>query len=246
VEKLLNFLKGDKMPALNERNGACSADAVLKAFDQRRTALDDLKETTEKLLARFLKEKNLLFQSIQSRVKDREKLKVKYIDPQKDYLSFEDIPDVVGFRIITYYLEDIDYVSQILRSEFEVIGKPDDKRFVNAETIGQFGYSAYHIDCRYSTARLQQTEYKRFRDIRFEIQITTVLGHAWAEIHHASYDRSSTSPLEEQRSFRRLAAVLELADTEFSRIREEKRKRELFEDVRQEVNLTLPIFGEQS
>jgi hypothetical protein len=77
---------------------------------------------------------------------------------------------------------------------------------------------------------LESTEYKRFASERFEIQITTVLGHAWAEMHHAWYD-SSDAPTEEERRFLRLAAVLELAEQEFLEIRKKKDDRERIASV---------------
>ena len=32
--------------------------------------------------------------------------------------------------------------------------------------------------------RLQLSEYRRFADLKIEIQVTTILRHAWAEIEH--------------------------------------------------------------
>jgi hypothetical protein len=104
----------------------------------------------------------------------------------------------------------------------------EDKRLGKLDS---FGYSAIHMDCMHLPARLESTEYRRFVNARFEIQITTILGHAWAEMHHPWYDELN-SPTEELRRFHRLAAVLELAEQEFLEIRKKKDDRGRIASVR--------------
>jgi hypothetical protein len=138
------------------------------------------------------------------------------------------MPDVVGFRIITYYSDELDVIAEIIGREFSELRPREDKRIGSPDT---FGYSAIHFDCGYLQGRLSGTEYKRFSDARFEIQVTTILGHAWAEMHHPWYDESD-SPTEEVRRFHRLAAVLELAEQEFLEIRKKKDSRQRSASVR--------------
>jgi ppGpp synthetase/RelA/SpoT-type nucleotidyltranferase len=230
------------MPQLNDRIGAISVEAVLAAFDSREKVFADLCATTNKLVETYLQEKTIKIHSTQSRVKEKSKLEDKYRDSEKDYKSLDDIPDVVGLRIITYYPEEIDQVANVIRQEFELIGSPDDKRIGSPDNkrivkINEFGYSALHMDCKYTESQLARTEYRRFDGYRFEIQITTILGHAWAEIHHGWYDRKSFSPPDEERRFHRLAAVLELADQEFSLIRKAKIQRESMAPVMEDDSL---------
>jgi ppGpp synthetase/RelA/SpoT-type nucleotidyltranferase len=210
------------MPEVESRDGAKSVEVVLTEFDHRKDQFSDLSKETVRLIETILREKSIAVQSIQGRVKSRDKLKSKYCKSEKDYKCLNDISDVVGFRIITYYSDKIDQIAEIIKREFAQIGLTDDKRTIKLET---FGYSALHMDCAYSDKRLDSIEYKRFANARFEIQITTVIGHAWAEMHHAWYD-SSDSPQEEERRFHRLAAVLELAEQEFLEIRTKKDVRE--------------------
>jgi putative GTP pyrophosphokinase len=216
------------MPELRDRIGAVSVEAVLAEFDGLKDRFCDLCNTTGALVKTILNEKSISIHSIQARVKEKSKLEAKYCGGAKDYRSLDDVPDVVGLRIITYFPEDIDQVANVIRQEFELIGLPDDKRIAKAS---EFGYSALHMDLRYSENQLDRTEYRRFDSYRFEIQITTILGHAWAEIHHGWYDMKSSSPPEEERRFHRLAAVLELADQEFSLIRKAKTQRETMASV---------------
>jgi hypothetical protein len=62
-------------------------------------------------------------------------------------------------------------------------------------------------------------EYKPFKGLLFEIQIRTVLQHAWAEIDHdRGYKFSGVLPRDLRRRLNLLAGQLELADKEFSRL----------------------------
>ena len=203
-------------------------DAVLAEFDSRQVLFQELCQRTITQITDILREKSIPTHSTTSRGKGRKELEAKYLSAEKDYTKLDDVPDVAGLRVITCYSDQINEVANVLRREFEVI-KEDDKRTGKAN---EFGYSALHLDCRYSKAQLGRTECKRFNGYTFEIQIATILGHAWAEIHHGWYDRQSSSTPEEERRFNRLAAVLELADHEFLEIRKKKDEREHIASVR--------------
>jgi putative GTP pyrophosphokinase len=216
------------MTELHERVGANDVDEVLEEFHSRIDHFTDLRKTTKTLIERILEQEHIHVQSVQARVKRPAKIRTKYTNPDKDYKCLSDLPDVVGLRIITYYSDEIDSVATILRREFSVQFE-DDKRLSKP---GEFGYSALHLDCNYSPTRLQQTEYKPFGVTKFEVQVTTILGHAWAEMQHGPYDDKGSSPRDEQRAFHRLAAVLELADKEFLQARQERERRQLNASVR--------------
>jgi hypothetical protein len=76
--------------------------------------------------------------------------------------------------------------------------------------------------CRHSPKRAGDVEYKRFSSVRCEVQITSVLRHAWSEIEHEWYDLKDAYPNSIKRRFYRLAALLELAESEFLDLRKSK------------------------
>ena len=69
--------------------------------------------------------------------------------------------------------------------------------------------------------RLKLPENRGYAGIKCEIQIRTVLQHAWAEIEHdLGYKSEIDIPKDIRRSFSRLAGLLEVADKEFQEIRD--------------------------
>lgn len=69
--------------------------------------------------------------------------------------------------------------------------------------------------------RLNLRENQPFKGLKCEIQIRSVLQHAWAEIEHdLGYKSEITIPKNIRRNFSRLAGMLEIADKEFQEIRE--------------------------
>ena len=154
---------------------------------------------------------------MQARVKNKTKLRKKYLDPEKEYKFLDDITDLAGLRIITYYEDDVDRVAQMVKKEFRIDWeKSIDKRNTEPD---RFGYSALNYVCRHLPQRIRDVEYKQFADVCCEIQITSILRHAWAEIEHEWYDLKEAYPGNIKRRFYRTAALLELAESEFLEIR---------------------------
>lgn len=77
-------------------------------------------------------------------------------------------------------------------------------------------------------------EYARFDGLIGEVQVRTILQHAWAEIEHdIQYKAVATLPLEIRRRFMTLAGLLEIADREFQALEDEDVR--LRDEARQSV-----------
>jgi putative GTP pyrophosphokinase len=123
--------------------------------------------------------------------------------------------------VITYFPHDVDKVAEIIEKEFKIDKENSvDKR--KSLDIDRFGYLSLHYVASLVTRRGKLIEYQRFANMRFELQIRSTLQHAWAEIEHdLGYKTEGELPQEMRRRFSRLAGLLELADEEFERLRED-------------------------
>jgi ppGpp synthetase/RelA/SpoT-type nucleotidyltranferase len=201
-----------------------SIDEVLAEFDRRERTLEDLCLRTKGLIEACLNDAGIKFQSIQTRVKSKKKLRDKYLDPEKDYRSLDDITDLAELRIITYYEDEVDSVAEVIGREFEI--DPENSVDKRRTAPDRFGYSAVNFVCAHSKKRGKDVEYKRFAGIRAEIQVTSILRHAWSEIEHEWYDLKDAYPDDVKRRFYRIAALFELAESEFLDIKKDRRQYE--------------------
>jgi ppGpp synthetase/RelA/SpoT-type nucleotidyltranferase len=191
---------------------------VLAEFDLKAPTLKSLCTKTKDLLEEFLQSAGVPFQSVQARVKSRKKLREKYLDPEKGYTQLDEIHDQAALRVITYYPDEVDRVAGVIEREFGIDrANTVDKRKID---LDRFGYSAINYVCEHLGVRTSLGEYRKFADIRFEIQVTSILSHAWSEMNHGSYDLGEGSPPEVRRKFFQLKALLELAESQFTELRD--------------------------
>jgi len=239
------------MPEINNRDNAASLSHVLEEYALISGRLADLCNGTHALIEKLLATADIQFHSVQKRVKSKDKLSAKYADITKNYRKLDEITDLVGLRIITYYEDEVDAVAEMLRHEFSVDAVLSiDKRVVEPD---HFAYFGLNLICSYKPSRLDHPEYKPYADAKFEVQITSILRHAWSEMEHDWYDLKDRFPPSIKRRFYRLAALLELAEQEFVEIRNSKKQHEnaAFARVEAEVpivpidSLSLRAFIEQ-
>jgi len=199
-------------------------EQVIAEFERREPTLAAFCTRTKSLIEACLDDAGIRYQSIQSRVKRKKKLREKYLDPEKDYRQLDDITDLAGLRVITYYDDEVDRVAEVIEKEFQIDKKESvDKRDTEPD---RFGYRAVNFICGHKDVRTRDVEYKKFAGIVCEVQITSILGHAWAEIEHEWYDLRDAYPDEIKRRFSIIAALFELAGREFVDIRNSRAKYE--------------------
>jgi ppGpp synthetase/RelA/SpoT-type nucleotidyltranferase len=190
-----------------------SKDEILKYYDENLPLWEDFLKKIVVLIEDLLKTKGVYPQGVVHRAKSLPSFEKKcdaYDDP------FNEITDKCGIRIITYTLDDVEKVSNIIESELDIRECTDKSKEFKAN---EFGYSCKHYIVKLDVQRAALSEYAKYAGLCVEIQIPTVLQHAWAEIEHGlNYKSASQPPKEIQRKLFRLAAVLELADKEFGEI----------------------------
>jgi len=195
--------------------------AIMDEYSQQHGLYSDFSKKVEGLVQELLKQKGIRVHSITSRVKDPNSLHGKLNRSNGKYTQLGQITDLVGIRIITYFEDEIDAIANIIEQEFEL----DEQNSVDKRSLhdpDRFGYMSLHYVVGLPEKRRELTEYARFQDCKVEIQVRSILQHTWAEIEHdLGYKTKQAIPKEIRRSFSRLAGLLELADLEFARIRDQ-------------------------
>ena len=125
--------------------------------------------------------------------------------------------DLARVRIITYFLETQTIIDRMIFEEFEVVEKSNKGQ--NLLETGKFGYQSIHYLVRLKRERALLAEYKPYAGALVEVQVRTILQHAWAEIEHdIQYKSSHAIPTEIRRRFMALTGMFEIADREFQAI----------------------------
>jgi putative GTP pyrophosphokinase len=132
-----------------------------------------------------------------------------------------DITDQVGIRVVTYLHADVAAVAGVLSDQLSVLDDRDMGR-ENARQ-GRFGYSSRHLLVAVDPVRGVPAAYDSVRGHSASVQVRTILQHAWAEFEHdvrykGNVPEEHVSDLD--RRFTLAAGLLELADREFSEIRD--------------------------
>ena len=182
--------------------------AILEEYRQAKQSCDEAAVKVRTMLEKVFKRSGLIVAAIESRVKTESSLAGKLELKGSKYASLADITDIVGVRVITFYTDDVDKVASAVEKLFKVDWENSvDKRKLHE--IDSFGYMSLHYICS-----MDGFPY------RFEIQMRTVLQHAWANMNHdTGYKSGVEIPIEYRRSLSRLSGLLELADEQFSIIR---------------------------
>ena len=187
------------------------------------------------LVVDLLAEENLEVIQIESRTKTVDSFIEKISRKRAKYKNpLTEITDLIGVRIITYYLEDVVRVGEILKKEFQIDATNSVDKSAGLDP-DRFGYTSVHYVVSLSPDRRKLVEWRPYARFRAEIQVRTALQHAWSAVNHKLDYKSPTEvPKELRRRLFRLSALFELADEQFSELRDARARiaSEYAKDVR--------------
>lgn len=187
------------------------AESVLDLSDEyaaHRHRYVDFAGRLRDLVSEILRVASISGAVIEARAKTVESLEQK-LSAQAGYRLLEDVADLCGVRIILVHLGDIVQVAELLRSELDVV----EEVLHGASRTDAFGYQSLHLVMRLKEPRSTLPEWSGCADLVAEIQIRTVLQHAWAVISHQfDYKSERAVPEQVRRRLFRVAALVETGD----------------------------------
>ncbi len=157
------------------------------------------------------------------------KFKRKYlsqISPNNNRYQISNyITDLVGIRAVCFYSEDVNEIRRNLKKYFREI-EITDKSNQLEKTDDKFGYKSVHLQLALKSRLKGITGYDKFKKVKIELQIRTVIQDAWSILDHKiKYKKSIPQNL--KRRINRLSALFEIADDEFLNIQKEISQEEI-------------------
>lgn len=168
-------------------------EKAITAYLLKRSHYEQFCDFAKVIIEQALARRGTKIHSVQARAKDpvsfgkkasqpsdENPLKPKYENP------LEDITDLAGLRIIAFFPKAIADIDKIIAEEFDVVERSDKGEKLLAEE--KFGYNSVHYLVKLSSKRATLPEYEKFSGSIAEIQVRTILQHAWAEIERTTFN----------------------------------------------------------
>ena len=192
---------------------------ILEEYREALPLYRKMQQVATDSLKKCIDENGIYLNAIESRIKTEKSLAGKLELKGGKYNFLSDLTDILGVRVITFYLDEVDKISALVDRLFDVDWDNSvDKRKMHE--LDSFGYNSLHYICSIPKSLYEDPEHPEVNTLRFEIQMRTALQHVWATMNHdTGYKSGFEVPREYLRNLNRLAGMLELADEQFSTIR---------------------------
>lgn len=192
-------------------------EKILEEYDSMNVLYRDFGDRVVSYLQDVVNPK-IVMHSLVSRLKSRESLSKKIDKKDNKYKSLSEITDISGIRIITFLDSDVVEIGKHIEEHFNLdLPNCSNKR---DQDFDRFGYRSLHYVLGFKNENLQLPGLQRFEGLKAEVQVRSILQHAWAELEHdLGYKSEIEIPKPLKRGFTRLSALLETADIEFDRLK---------------------------
>lgn len=195
-------------------------DTAVEEFAHRRNEYVRFTSKLEVLIRELLAAEKIDIHLLESRTKDVTSFRDKVARTSKAYRDpLAEVTDLCGLRVIAYYQDQVDAIGRLIAAEFLV---DEENSLIHSASGAEFGYKSSHFVIRLKQDRGVLREWHGLSAFTAEIQVRTVLQHAWAAISHKlQYKREEDVPQLLKRKLFRLSALFEIADDEFVSLRDE-------------------------
>lgn len=195
-------------------------EKAIQWYQRNRNKYEDLSKKAKNILVELIKDEGINIHHVNQRTKELSSFEWKIESWRYDNPEVE-ITDLSWVRIICYVEDDIKKIAKLLKDNFTI----DETNSIDKSKllwIDKVWYKSHHYIVEINHNRLKLPEYRKFKWMKCEIQVRTILQHAWAEIEHdRSYKFSWDLPVWIDRTFKLLAWTLEVVDDGFNNIAKE-------------------------
>ena len=120
--------------------------AILQEYEDNLPRFREVEAQVRDTLRRTLQDAGLAVAAIESRVKGYDSLAGKLELKGHKYKSLANLTDILGLRVITFYIDDVDKVASAVERLFTIDWENSvDKRKIHE--IDSFGYLSLHYIC---------------------------------------------------------------------------------------------------
>lgn len=190
---------------------------ILEEYRSSRKDFLQLEEAVVEILQSTVRNGGIPVLAVEHRVKTEKSLAGKLELKGDKYASLNDITDILGTRVICFFADDVDKMAASIEKTFVIDwdNSVDKRAQLNPDS---FGYLSLHYIASLPSGQGYPEE---ICGKRFEIQLRSTLQHVWAAINHdLGYKSEFGVPRAIVRDFSRVAGLLEVADDQFMRIRD--------------------------
>lgn len=131
---------------------------------------------------------------------------------------FEQIQDLVGARVVVFYKQDVDVVTEAIRRYY----RPIEQRELIPERESEFGYFGKHLILALPEELFEDDADRTRSPVFFELQVKTLFQHAWSEAgHDLAYKPNAELSKLQKRLIALTAAQAWGADQQFAQLHTE-------------------------
>ncbi|HIW92296.1 MAG TPA: hypothetical protein H9870_11625 [Candidatus Corynebacterium avicola] len=193
------------------------SNSALRDFDNWLAAHPTVVADVREVVAEELSDAGINFDQVSVRIKDRGSYLRKLRDESNpDYNDFDSAYDVLGVRVTVFTTSEIPLLVSVMRGVFDVRSVTDKSAQTAAQ--GLFGYASRHVVAAIDGSTLPALQ--KYDGRLIEVQLRTVLQHAWAEFEHDVRYKNPGNELtpDVHRAFTLAAGLIEVADQQFDMI----------------------------
>ena len=135
-------------------------NAILEEFREKRPVFAKMLSIVRDTLRKSIMDSHIYINAVEARIKEEGSLAGKLDRKGEKYRTLDDITDILGVRVITFYSDEVDKIAALAEQLFEVdwVNSIDKRKM---HELHSFGYNSLHYICR-----LPEKIYKDLQDWR--------------------------------------------------------------------------------